>query len=190
MKILLLLFLACLIGCARDRVSLPGNAAAPAKTGAPAATLTTVPPTTTSNVVGPAMPALSAEQIRATCIAGRRLICGRVLKVLPDGLVIESGYSDLLRPPLTESWLIPGTVSAHQDAAAIELNQPGTMCRGLIFLTDIPRRPKPGDFDYVLLMAYPAGNYAYSPAPNRTKTIRRFSAGLETAVRLSLPVEQ
>jgi hypothetical protein len=184
MKILLLLFLACLVGCARVRVSPPVNAAAPAVTAATAA------PPTTSNLADSARPARSAEQIRATCIAGRRLICGRVLKVLPDGLVIESGYSDLLRPPLTESWLIPGTVSAHQDAAAIELNQPGTMCRGLIFLTDIPRRPKPGDFDYVLLMAYPAGNYAYSPAPNRTKTIRRFSAGLETAVRLSLPVEQ
>jgi hypothetical protein len=179
MKISLLLCLACLVGCARDQVSPQVQAAAPAKTAPP----------TTSNVPDPAMPARSTEQIRATCIDGRRLVCGRVLKVLPDGLVIESGYSDLLRPPLTESWLIPGTVSAHQDAAAIELNQPGTMCRGLIFLTDIPRRPKPRDFDYVLLMAYPAGNYAYSPAPNRTKTIRRFSAGLETAVRLSLPPE-
>ena len=177
MKILLLLFLACLVGCARVRVSPPVNAAAPAATAASP---------TTSNVPDPAMPARSTEQIRATCIDGRRLVCGRVLKVLPDGLVIESGYSDLLRPPLTESWLIPGTVSAHQDAAAIELNQPGTMCRGLIFLTDIPRRPKPRDFDYVLIMAYPAGQYAYFPVPNLTKTIRRFSAGLETAVRLSL----
>ena len=35
-----------------------------------------------------------SEQIRADCLQGRRLICGKILKVLPDGLVVESGYTD------------------------------------------------------------------------------------------------
>ena len=55
-----------------------------------------------------------SEQIRAECIQGRRLICGKILKVLPDGFVIESGYTNLLRPWLTDSWLIPGTVVDHK----------------------------------------------------------------------------
>lgn len=125
-----------------------------------------------------------SEQIRAACIEGRRLVCGKVLKVFPDGLVIESGYTDLLRPPLTESWVVPGTVSASRNTTSLELNQPGTPCFGLVFLTDIPKRPKVKAFDYVILMGYPAGQYEYSPAPGVRHQIRKFSAGLDTAVRL------
>jgi hypothetical protein len=35
----------------------------------------------------------SIEEIRAVCIDGRRSICGKILKVLPDGLIVDSGYS-------------------------------------------------------------------------------------------------
>jgi hypothetical protein len=106
--------------------------------------------------------------------------------MFPDGLVIESGYADLMRPPLTESWLVPGTVSATRNHASIELNQPGATCFGTVFLTDIPKRPKAKTFDYVILMGYPAGQYDYSPVPGVQHTIRKFSAGLDTAVRLRL----
>jgi hypothetical protein len=34
-----------------------------------------------------------AEEVRTACIQGRRLVCGKVLKVLEGGLVIESGYA-------------------------------------------------------------------------------------------------
>src|SRR5882724_4299650 len=54
------------------------------------------------------------EQIRTACIQGRRSICGRILKVLPDGLVVESGYTNLLRSPLDRSWLVPGTATASR----------------------------------------------------------------------------
>jgi hypothetical protein len=117
------------------------------------------------------------------------LICGKVLKIFPDGLVVDSGYTDLLRPPLTESWVVPATVSAHRDSAVMELNEPGTPCIGLAFLTDIPKRQNVKQFDYVILMGYPAGQYVYTPAPNVKKTIRKFSAGLDTAVRLNLQPE-
>src|SRR5271169_4691330 len=52
------------------------------------------------------------EEIRTACIEGRRIICGKILKILPDGLVVDSGFTNLLRAPLTRSWLAPGTVSA------------------------------------------------------------------------------
>jgi len=150
-------------------------------------------PVTTSSPAVAAAPgiaeAVQAEQLRTSCIAGRRLICGRVLKVLPDGLVVDSGYTDLLRSPLTQSWVIRGTVAASRSPTALELNQPGTPCVGLVFLTDTPRRQKPRAFDYVVIMAYPAGAYEYSPAPAVQKTIRRFSAGLDTAVRLLLQAQ-
>src|SRR5579863_520397 len=53
-------------------------------------------------------------QIRADCIQNRRMICGKILKVLPDGLVVDSGYTNLMRDPLDRSWLAPGTVVASQ----------------------------------------------------------------------------
>lgn len=151
------------------------------------------PPETPAALAQPApadMTAVRAEQIRKECIDGRRLICGKVLKVFPDGLVVDSGYTDLLRPPLTESWVVPGTVPAQRNPDVLELNEPGTPCIGLAFLTDIPKRQKVKQFDYVILMGYPAGQYIYTPAPNVKKTIRKFAAGLETAVRLSLQSEE
>jgi len=94
-----------------------------------------------------------------------------------------------LRPPLTESWVVPGTATASRDLAVLELNEPGTPCIGLVFLTDLPKRPKVNNYDYVIITGYPAGQYIYAPAPNVEKTIRKFSAGLDTAVRLKLQIE-
>jgi hypothetical protein len=39
-------------------------------------------------------------------------------------------------------------------------------------------------------MGYPAGQYVYSPVANVRKTIRKFSAGLDTAVKLILQTEE
>src|ERR1700689_2505602 len=47
------------------------------------------------------------ERVREICIEGRRLLCGKILEVLPDGLVVDSGYTDLLRQPLIQSCLLP-----------------------------------------------------------------------------------
>src|SRR5260370_19175513 len=57
-----------------------------------------------------------AAEIRANCIQRRRIICGKILKVLPDGLVVDSGYTNLIRSPLNHSWLVPGTVPAQRAA--------------------------------------------------------------------------
>jgi hypothetical protein len=64
------------------------------------------------------------------------------------------------------------------------------MAVGLVFLTDIPKRPTVHQYDYVALNGYPAGHYEYVPLPGVNKTLRRFSGGLETAVRLNLQDEQ
>ena len=175
---LLGLTLAGLTGFAHQRTTAPAE---------PVASPGMAPPPVPSPAAArPADLRTTSEQIRAACIEGRRLICGKVLKVLPDGLVIDSGYTDLLRSPLTESWVVSSTVSASRDTASLELNQPGTPCYGVVFLTDIPKRPKVKTFDYVILMGYPAGQYDYSPAPGIQHTIRKFCAGLDTAVRMRL----
>jgi hypothetical protein len=174
----LLFFLAVLAGCAHENAGSRAGKIVPVEAAAPSAP---VAPAT--------VPIDHTEQVRKDCIEGRRLICGKVLRVSPDGLVVESGYTDLLRPPLTESWIVPGTVSAHRNPAVLELNEPGTACIGLAFLTDIPKRQKVKLFDYVIIMGYPAGQYIYTPAPNVGKTIRKFAAGLDTAVRLNLQAE-
>ena len=134
----------------------------------------------------PASTTIHSEQIRTDCINGRRLICGKVIKIDPDGLVVDSGYTDLLRPPLTRSWVVPKSVSASRNPVALELKEPGAPCIGLAFLTDIPQKPKVKIFDYVIIMAYPGGQYVYTPIPNVEKTIRIFSAGLDAAVKLNL----
>jgi hypothetical protein len=168
-----------LIGCAPEMALCPSAENPPAPTASVAAVAPSPGPPSESGKIR------RQEEIRTGCIAGRRLICGRVLKVLPDGLVIDSGYTGLLRPPLTQSWVVPGDVSVHRDPNVLELNEPGTPCIGLAFLTDVSKRRQVKQFDYIILMGYPAGKYVYSPAPSVKKTIRKFAAGLETAVRLT-----
>ena len=127
------------------------------------------------------------EATRNACIQGRRIISGRVLQVLPDGFVVDSGYKGLGDPPLNkQSWIIPGNAEVTRDANAIELNQPGAMCIGIVFLTDTPKRRVPKQYDFVAIQGYPAGQKTYSPIATVEKTVRRFSGGLETAVRLNL----
>ena len=134
-----------------------------------------------------------AEQIRTACIQGRRTICGKVLQILPEGLVVESGYSSLLRPELNRSWLVPGTVIASRDPHLVEGQVPGEIATGLVFLTDLPRsrgpKPKPKAYDYVVIQAYPAGQFTYTSVGTIQRTVRRFACGLETAVRLDLNAE-
>jgi len=130
--------------------------------------------------------AAQAEKIRAECIQGRRSVCGRVLQITPSGLVVDSGYPSLLQPPLNHSWLTRANVAPARPAALVEGAEPDTIAVGLLFLTDIPKRPTVHPYDYVALHGYPAGHYDYVPVPGITKTIRRFAGGLETAVRLNL----
>lgn len=132
------------------------------------------------------------EQVRATCINGRRSICGKILAVLPDGLVVESGYTNLLRQPLTSSWLVPETVTASRAVNLVEGAEPGSVCVDTVFLTDYPKskKLKPKKYDYVIIESYPAGQYTYNPLGTIHKTVRRFSAQLSKAVALNLQAEQ
>ena len=83
MKFLLLLSLVVLAGCAHENAAVRTGEIAPAQTAAAPAPL------------GPAAAVpVPAEQIRTDCIQGRRLICGRVLKIFPDGLIVDSGYTN------------------------------------------------------------------------------------------------
>ena len=191
MKLLMLFSMVIVAGCAHEKAIVWDGGNAPAESAvAPISQAPLTPAVSPKETGSKAAPgtdmAVRAEELRTDCVNGRRLICGRVLRVDPDGLVVDSGYKDLLREPLTHSWVVPGTAVASRDPTVLELNEPGTPCIGLVFLTDLPKRPKPNYYDYVVITGYPAGEYAYSPAPDIEKTIRKFSAGLETAVRLRL----
>ncbi len=134
--------------------------------------------------------AQKAGQIRDACINGRRRICGRVIQITSGGLVVDSGYTDLLRPELSHSWVAPNTVSASRPANLVEEKMPGAVCVGLVFLADIPKRPPVKIYDYVVIEAYPAGQFTYQPVPNVTKNIRKFSARLEAAVQLNIAADK
>jgi len=141
--------------------------------------------TATTNIANSNALVKASEQIRTDCIKGRRRVCGKVLQIVPEGLVVESGYTSLLRPELSRSWLAPGTVVTSRPENLIEENNPGSVCVGEILITDIPKKPKVSLYDYVILEAYPAGEYVYTPVPTVKKTIRRFSVGLRTAIKLN-----
>lgn len=129
----------------------------------------------------------ATEKIRSECVQGRRIICGRIQKILPDGLVVESGYTNLMRPPLNKSWLISGTVQAARAPNLVEGTEPGCVCVGLVFLTSLPksRLAKPHAYDYVVIEGYPAGRYTYTSVGTIQRTVRRFSAALPTAIKLN-----
>src|ERR1043166_1804347 len=84
-----------------------------------AQTNTTSPSTSVTNRDVPRIEI--AEQLRAQCIEGRRSICGKILKIFPNGILVESGYTNLLRTSLTKtSWLLPGTVVASRAPNLVE----------------------------------------------------------------------
>lgn len=132
------------------------------------------------------------EKVRTICIEGRRLVCGKILKVLPDGLVVDCGYTNLLRQPLTRSWLVPGTVKASRAENLLEENKPGANCFGLVFLTNLPKgkKFKPAQYDYVIIEGYPAGQYIYTSVGSIQRTVRQFSASLNAAVNWNLKTSQ
>jgi hypothetical protein len=142
----------------------------------------------------PVLAGQHAEQIRVQCLASRRLICGRILQILPNGLVVESGYPDLLRPPLNSSWLIPGDVSVHRPTNLVEGSEPGTMCVGTVFLTELPKSrdavAKPKRYDFVALLGDPAGVYTYTSVGTVQKAVRRFSGDLAQAVNINVAAEK
>ncbi|HEU6447935.1 MAG TPA: hypothetical protein VFV23_05815 [Verrucomicrobiae bacterium] len=133
-----------------------------------------------------------AQQIRLECIENRRQICGKILMVLPEGVVVETGYTNLLREPLTRSWLAPATVTASRAENLIESREPGSICVGTIFLTDLPKSKslKPKRYDYVIIEGYPAGRFTYTSVGTIKKNVRRYSAQLVRAVELNLQAEQ
>jgi hypothetical protein len=122
-------------------------------------------------------------KIRWECIEKRRIICGKILKVLPEGLVVHSGYTNLMRPPLNASWLVPGAVRARPAANLVEGNEADSVCIGLVFLTDLPKKPVAKVYDYVNLEGFPTGQYTYTSVGNVQRTVRRFSAKLDKAVQ-------
>lgn len=126
------------------------------------------------------------EELRARCIENRRIICGKILKILPDGIVVDSGYTNLMRAPLNQSWLIPGTAMAERATNIVEQASADSVCVGQVFLIDLPKPPrgmKPKVFDYVVLEGFPMGKYSYTSVGSVQHTIRQFSTKVTEAVR-------
>src|ERR1035438_5334761 len=108
-----------------------------------AAAQTNVAAPSVTNAVSAGDKAPSAElreQLRARCIADRRSICGKILRIFPNGILVESGYTNLVRGTLTKSWLVPGSVVASRAQNLVESREPGALCVGTIFLTDLDRK--------------------------------------------------
>jgi hypothetical protein len=173
--------LAALILCAALLTSCRTKIEAPA--GGPAAISSSQAGTVQVQNNGDTSVAGRYEKVRMDCIQNRRMISGKIVKVLPDGLVVDSGYEGLSRPPLNESWFIPGTITATRPANLVEAGQPDAVCVGLVFLTDLPklRRITPKLYDYVNIEGFPIGQYTYTSVGDIRRTVRKFTTRLENA---------
>jgi hypothetical protein len=126
------------------------------------------------------------EELRARCISNRRIICGKILKIMPEGIVVDSGYTNLMRAPLNQSWLIPGAASAERATNFVEGAAPDSICAGQVFVADLPKPPRgmtPKVFDYVILEGFPMGKHTYLSVGGVQHTVRQFSTKVTTAVR-------
>ena len=56
----------------------------------------------------------------------------------------------------------------------------------MIFLTNLPKKPKVNLYDFVIIEAYPTCQELHTAVPGVTNTLRRFSAQLTIAVRVNL----
>jgi len=143
-----------------------------------------------TNVTAVAGPTPSREQraadLRPALINGRHCVCGKVIKIVPEGLVVDSGYAALMAPPFNQSWVFPGGALVSRDPKLLERSEPASPCVGTVLLTDFPKRPAVKLYDYVVIQGYPAGEYRYVPVPGVEKSIRRFSGGLDSAVKFNL----
>ena len=127
-----------------------------------------------------------SEHLRVPGIAERRSVYGKMLRIFPHGILVESGYTNLLRAPLTRSWLVPGRVIASRAQNLVESKEPGALCVGTVFLTDLLRRGKPHQFDYVIITGYPTGGFTCASVGTLKKTVRPSSANLDMAVAENL----
>lgn len=94
------------------------------------------------------------------------------------------------QPRKKTSWLVLGTVLASRAHNFVEGREPGAICAGTVFLTDLPPRGKPHLYDYVTIAGYPEGDYTYTSVGTIRKTVRRFSANLNKAVEWNLAAVQ
>jgi hypothetical protein len=92
-----------------------------------------------------------------------------------------------MRSPLNKSWLIPGSVVASRPNNLVEANQPGAVCVGLVFLTDMPKTrgkaKKPKVYDYVNVEGFPMGQYTYTSVGSIQRTVRLFTTKLAKATQ-------
>ncbi len=147
---------------------------------------TNLPPISISSTNENAAVLQHVEELRARCIGNRRMICGKILKIMPEGIVVDSGYTNLMRAPLNQSWLIPGSALAERATNVVEGAAPDSICAGQVYLIDLPRPPRGAKmklFDYVILEGFPMGKYTYTSVGDVQHTVRQFSAKVTTAVR-------
>jgi len=87
---------------------------------------------------------------------------------------------------------VPGTVTASRATNLVESREPGALCAGQVFLTDLPksRGAKLRQYDYVVLTGYPTGSHTYTSVGDVKKTVRRFSASLDRATKLNFETAQ
>ena len=120
------------------------------------------------------------------------MIAGKILQIQPDGLVIDSGYTNLDRYPLNRSWLAPGNVEANRATHVLEDRKPDSICIGLVFIADLPLTSgrMPQLYDYVHIEGFPMGEYTYHSVGDVRRVIRKFSTKLPTAMEWRINSEK
>jgi hypothetical protein len=110
-----------------------------------------------------------------------RLIAGKVLQKLPNGLLVDSGVYEM---PSDGGGQIYSGERVYHGKAIFFLNSPSQYDEavrrnryvGLVLLVDFSRYSDAVDDDLIKALAYPVGEYSYTTSQGAQKTIRKFSA--------------
>jgi hypothetical protein len=121
---------------------------------------------------------------------GRRRIRGKVLQRISEGLLVDSGAATIAYAEETHYGTSPdGDPISWGGGTIAEGKTPGEEALSLVLLQDFPD-PNMTDGGYVDIMAYPVGLYTYETVNQSSKTVRIFSANLDTAIKTLALKEQ
>jgi hypothetical protein len=123
------------------------------------------------------------SRLKAKLVQGSRRVDGKVLQKISEGLLVESG--DLERALQEHNERVYGDTGG----VTFESGIPGGEALGLVLLVDYPD-PNMTDEGHVDIIAYPLGLFSYDTLNKSSKTVRKFSADLETAIRTLALEEQ
>ncbi len=127
------------------------------------------------------------DAVRKSVEANRRLVHGKVIQKIKEGLLISSGAKEVSDAANDSGYQVHknGSVTSWSGGTLVEGDKPGALAIGYILLQDYPAQASVVDDHELTINAYPVGQFVYDSVGGAKKTIRRFTASLPIATELA-----